>query len=120
MYQLSLLRQISEGLPGYARRYERILSEVLAKPVPPLGWNIMCTMQGLSLAAIANRIDEGKERDYGLIDYAKLTGMASECERLISHPLIPQYTVCISTLSYYAWRDYGNDIATLTRYPNQS
>lgn len=101
----SLMTQILRGsLPLTSA--EKILSEILDREVyPPMFPNSIGAMTGLTLATMANRWDDMKDKPNSLFGYSVLTNLVRETELLRNNPAIHMYTKGIVYLSYYEWRD---------------
>jgi hypothetical protein len=80
------------------------LDEIYNKQFIPFDPGILETMQGSTLAVIANRLDTMKQNQLSFYTYGGIINMIKDCEMLASHPIMGLYTVGIASLSYYEWK----------------
>lgn len=62
------------------------------------------TMQAVTLATIANRLDAYKGNEITFFEYGGILKMIKDCEMLASHPIMGIYTNGIVSLSYFEWK----------------
>jgi len=98
----SLLKQVANNTHSAIPMY-RVLRDVLNIPDKPFDADVLETIVGLSMGSVINRLVM-QESHPCFYEYSTIKQLERECERLLVHPIIPQYTRCVATLSYFEWQ----------------